>query len=97
MADGRCASSVSVSASRTPRSIDTLARVAEACGMTLRAIMALILDDLRVEGDNPTLASVVEAAASLTDQQRADVLCYIDYVRFRDRAKSANAVGDAEE
>lgn len=72
-------------------SISTLAAVAEACDLSLPAILSLIIDELA--RDHPSssrdgsLASVVEAAAGLTDVQRQELAGFIDYLRFRDRAR----------
>jgi transcriptional regulator with XRE-family HTH domain len=74
--------------------IDLLERVAEAGGLTLTALLTLIVDEMHaarllasVSGGaaGVPLADVVEAAADLTPSQRAELLAFIDYLRFRDR------------
>ncbi|MEI2618462.1 MAG: helix-turn-helix transcriptional regulator [Thermomicrobiales bacterium] len=71
-------------------SVSTLAAVAEACDLTLPAILSLIIDEL--SRDHPAsnrdhaLASVVESAARLTDAQRRELAGFADYLQYRDRA-----------
>jgi transcriptional regulator with XRE-family HTH domain len=73
--------------------IHTLAAVAHACDLTLPAMLALINDELIHDYPASTrdhsLAAVVEAAATLTDAQRRDLLGFIGYLRFRDGTDSS--------
>lgn len=66
--------------------IDTLAGVAAAVDLTLPALLALITEELIRENpaDPGSLASVAEAATPLTDEQRREVLGFIDFLRYRD-------------
>ncbi|HMM42817.1 MAG TPA: helix-turn-helix transcriptional regulator [Thermomicrobiales bacterium] len=70
-------------------SISTLAAVAEACDLSLPAILSLIVDELArdhpASNRDASLASVVEAAASLTDGQRRELASFAEYLRYRDR------------
>lgn len=70
-------------------SISTLALVAEACDLSLPAILSLIVDELArdhpASSRDASLASVVEAAATLTDGQRRELAGFAEYLRYRDR------------
>lgn len=74
-------------------SIATLARVAEACDLTLPAMLSLITDELvrdhPASSRDASLASVVEAAARLTDAQRRELAGFADYLRYRDTPREA--------
>lgn len=69
----------------TTPGIDVLDRVAAAFGMDLRALLALIIDQLdeqegRSQGSLPEL---VFAFTTLSPDQRADALRYIEYLQYR--------------
>lgn len=66
--------------------IDVLARVAAACDLTLPALLALIVDELRAAhaSDPASLSAVTEAAADLTDAQRAEAARFMTWLRVRD-------------
>ena len=66
--------------------IDLLARVAEACDLSLPALLALIVDELRAGRDAPpsALGAVMEAARELSGAQRAELTRYAAWLRFRD-------------
>jgi transcriptional regulator with XRE-family HTH domain len=66
--------------------IDLLARVAAACDLTLPALLALIVDELRAGRDAApsSLGAVTEAARALDDAQRAELARYAAWLRFRD-------------
>lgn len=69
--------------------IELLARVAAACDLTLPALLDLIVDEMRRGRDDPSalpLGALVEAAASLSDAQRAETTRFIAWLRFRDEA-----------
>jgi transcriptional regulator with XRE-family HTH domain len=68
-------------------SVDTLGRVAAAVDLTFPALLALILDELTADDGSVTLARVTEAAGALTDRQRAELLAYVDFLRYRDNAR----------
>ncbi|HEX5166000.1 MAG TPA: helix-turn-helix transcriptional regulator [Thermomicrobiales bacterium] len=67
----------------TTPTIDTLAAVAAACELTLPAVLTLIIDEMTAAGDS-TAAAVLQATAALNDDQRAEVLRFVEWVRFRD-------------
>ena len=67
----------------TTPAIDTLAAVAAACDLTLPALLTLIIDAMTGAGD-ASAAAVLQAAASLRDDQRAEVLRFVEWVRWRD-------------
>lgn len=70
-------------------SVSTLAAVAEACDLSLPALLSLIVDELTrdhpASSRDASLASVVEAAAGLSDAQRRELAGFADYLRYRDR------------
>ncbi len=67
----------------TTPAIDTLAAVAAACDLTLPALLTLIIDQMTASGDASTSA-ILQASASLTDTQRAEVLRFVEWLKFRD-------------
>jgi transcriptional regulator with XRE-family HTH domain len=69
----------------TTPAVETLAGVAAACDLALPALLALIVDALQPGERNATLAGVLTAAAPLSDAQRAELLGFIAYLRFRER------------
>jgi transcriptional regulator with XRE-family HTH domain len=77
-------------------SIDTLGRIARAVGLTFPALLALILDELTHDDGGVSLASVTEAAGTLTDRQRAELLAYADFLRFRDTARRQQSDRDSD-
>jgi transcriptional regulator with XRE-family HTH domain len=68
----------------TTPAIDTLASVAAACDLTLPALLTLIVDQMSGTTDS-SVASLLQAAASLDDAQRGEVLRFIEWMRFRDK------------
>jgi hypothetical protein len=60
-----------------------LASVAAACDLTLPALLTLIVDQMSGTTDS-SVASLLQAAASLDDAQRGEVLRFIEWMRFRD-------------
>jgi transcriptional regulator with XRE-family HTH domain len=67
----------------TTPAIDTLAAVATACDLTLPALLTLIIDEMTGAGDS-SAAAVLQATAALDGKQRAEVLRFVEWVRFRD-------------
>lgn len=67
----------------TTPAIETLAAVAAACELTLPALLTLIIDTMSDAGDT-SAAAILQASASLNDDQRAEVLRFVEWVRFRD-------------
>lgn len=67
----------------TTPAIDTLAAVAAACDLTLPALLTLIVDEMSGSGD-ASAAAILQAAATLDGVQRAELLRFIEWVRFRD-------------
>lgn len=67
----------------TTPAIDTLAAVAVACDLTLPALLTLIIDEMTGSGD-ASVAAILKAAASLDDTQRAEVLRFVEWIRWRD-------------
>jgi transcriptional regulator with XRE-family HTH domain len=66
--------------------IDLLARVAAACDLTLPALLALIVDELRAgrDADPSSLGAVTEAARELDGEQRAELARYAEWLGVRD-------------
>lgn len=66
--------------------IDTLGRVAASIDLSLPAMLALVNEELigDTASEPGSLASVIEAATGLTDQQRRELLSFVDYLRYRD-------------
>jgi transcriptional regulator with XRE-family HTH domain len=74
----------------TTPTMDTLARVAAARGLSFPAILALVLDEL-IAGSAQTIAPLsilIEAAARLDEGQVEELIGFIDYVKFRDGMSS---------
>jgi len=67
----------------TTPAVDTLASVAAACDLTLPALLTLIVDRMTGAGDG-SASSILQASASLTDDQRSELLKYVEWMRFRD-------------
>lgn len=67
----------------TSPSIDTLARVGQTAGLSLAAILALILAELP-EATPGSLSNVLEHAARLSDSQRTELRQFIGWLRWRD-------------
>ena len=67
----------------TTPAIDTLAAVATACDLTLPALLTLIIDQMTGTGD-ASASAILQAAASLNDNQRAEVLRFVEWVKFLD-------------
>ncbi|MEX2315441.1 MAG: helix-turn-helix transcriptional regulator [Thermomicrobiales bacterium] len=67
----------------TTPAIETLAAVAAACELTLPALLTLIIDTMSDAGDT-SAAAILQASASLNNDQRAEVLRFVEWVRFRD-------------
>jgi transcriptional regulator with XRE-family HTH domain len=68
--------------------IDLLDRVGATAGLDLRAMLRLIVAETGPESgdvEQPSLLDLLEALDLLTPQQRADVLTFVAYVRYRDR------------
>ena len=65
--------------------IDTLARVAHAADLSLTAMLALILDEMTGVSPAGSLSGVLEAAAGLSEAQRAEVVAFSEWLGFRDR------------
>lgn len=70
--------------------IDTLACVAAAVNLSFTSLLGLIIEELTRESSSAagSLASVVEAATPLTDEQRREVLSFIAFLHFRDSTQS---------
>ena len=67
----------------TTPAIETLAAVATACELTLPALLTLIIDAMTETGDS-SAAAILQASASLNDDQRREVLRFVEWVRFRE-------------
>lgn len=67
----------------TTPAIDTLASVAAACDLTLPALLTLIIDEMTQAGST-TVAAILHASAALNDDQRTEVLRFVEWLRFRD-------------
>ncbi|MDQ3547284.1 MAG: helix-turn-helix domain-containing protein [Chloroflexota bacterium] len=67
----------------TTPAIDTLASVAAACDLTLPALLTLIIDEMTQTGST-SVAAILQATAALSDAQRAEVLRFVEWLRFRD-------------
>lgn len=67
----------------TTPAVDTLAAVAAACDLTLPALLTLIIDEMTGAGD-ASAAAILQSTASLSNDQRAEVLRFVEWVRFRD-------------
>ena len=67
----------------TTPAIDTLAAVAAACDLTLPALLTLIIDQMTGTGVS-SAAAILQASAPLNDAQRAEVLRFVEWVKFRD-------------
>ena len=72
-----------VERNETTPAIDTLASVAAACDLTLPALLTLIIDQMSGTTDG-SVSSILQAAAGLSDAQRAELLRFVEWVRFRD-------------
>ena len=59
--------------------------VAAACDLTLPALLTLIVDEMTGSGD-ASASAVLKATAPLHDAQRAEVLRFVDWLRYRDSA-----------
>lgn len=70
----------------TTPGIDVLDRVAASFGLDLAALLSLIIEELDRQGEHSgtSLPELVLALSQLTEQQRAEALSFIDYLRYRD-------------
>jgi transcriptional regulator with XRE-family HTH domain len=73
----------------TAASIDTLARVGVVEGLDLPGMLSLVIDEmLRIDGGDTTtttLSDLLPEVMSLDASQRAELLRFIEFQRFRDR------------
>jgi transcriptional regulator with XRE-family HTH domain len=65
-------------------SIDTLVRVAQTAQLSLAAMLALIVDELSATAPDGTLSGVLAAVAGLSEEQRAEVMRFAEWLRWRD-------------
>ncbi|HUG15630.1 MAG TPA: helix-turn-helix transcriptional regulator [Thermomicrobiales bacterium] len=75
----------------TTPTMDTLARVAAARGLSFPAILALTLDEIistTAVGAAP-LSSLLESAATLSAEQVEELMGFAEYVKHRDRDPQA--------
>lgn len=73
----------------TTPTVDTLARIADARGIALQTILAMIVEAIDVEPDAEpgALSSLLDAASSLSAAQIEEVRGFIDFVTYRDRSR----------
>jgi transcriptional regulator with XRE-family HTH domain len=74
-------------------SLDTLVRVAQTADLSLAALLALILDEMRGPSPDGSLNGVLEASAGLSAAQRAEVQRFIEWLRWRDAERVQPAAG----
>lgn len=67
----------------TTPAVDTLASVAAACDLTLPALLTLLIEQMNGATDS-SVSSILQAAATLNDTQRSELLRFVEWMRFRD-------------